>query len=108
MVTVTIKQVIGRAGTGKTTYAKRVAKYHVKRNKKVYCLSITHSAVENMRRKGFPADCKFSTIHSFFRVNFEGTVMGCYNDFDVLIIDEFSLVSAEILTNSLYHYTKYI
>ena len=99
MVTVTIKQVIGRAGTGKTTYAKRVAEYHVKRNKKVYCLSITHSAVENMRRKGFPSECKFSTIHSFFRVNFEGIVMGCYNDFDVLIIDEFSLVSAEILTN---------
>ena len=99
MVTVTIKQVIGRAGTGKTTYAKRVAEYHVKRNKKVYCLSITHNAVENMRRKGFPNECNFSTIHSFFRVNFEGHVMGCYKDFDVLIIDEFSLVSAEILVN---------
>jgi hypothetical protein len=99
MVTVTIKQVIGRAGTGKTTYAKRVAEYYIKRNKKVYCLSITHSAVENMRCKGFPANCHFSTIHSFFRVNFEGMVMGCYKDFDVLIIDEFSLVSADILVN---------
>ena len=99
MVFVTIKQVIGRAGTGKTTYAKRVAEYHIKRNKKVYCLSITHSAVENMRRKGFPSNCQFSTIHSFFRVNFEGSVIGCYKDFDVLIIDEFSLVSADILVN---------
>lgn len=99
MVTITIKQVIGSAGTGKTTYAKRVAEYHIKRNRKVYCLSVTHSAVENMRRKEFPANCQFSTIHSFFRVNLEGIVIGCYKDFDVLIIDEFSLISAEILVN---------
>ena len=99
MVIVTIKQVIGRAGTGKTTYAKRIAEYHIKRNKKVYCLSVTHNAVENMRRKGFPSNCHFSTIHSFFRVNFDGMVIGCYKDFNVLIIDEFSLVSADILVN---------
>ena len=97
MVKITIKQVIGRAGTGKTTYAKKVAEHHIKHGKDVYCLSFTHSAVENMRRRGFPSKCSFSTLHSFFRIDFSGEVMGCYLHFDVLIIDEFSLISSEIL-----------
>jgi hypothetical protein len=97
MVKITIKQVIGRAGTGKTTYAKKVAEYHLKRNKMIYCLSLTHSAVENMRRRGFSSKCNFSTLHSFFRIDFSGEVMGCYLPFDVLIIDEFSLISSDLL-----------
>lgn len=97
MVKITIKQVIGRAGTGKTTYAKKVAEHHIKHNKIVYCLSFTHSAVENMRHRGFSSKCKFSTLHSFFRIDFSGEVMGCYLPFDVLIIDEFSLISSELL-----------
>ena len=97
MVTITIKQVIGRAGTGKTTYAKKVAEKYINENKDVYCLSLTHSSVENMRRRGFPEKCKFSTIHSFFRVDPEGVVGGCHKSFDILLIDEFSLISSEIL-----------
>ena len=97
MVTVTVKQIIGRAGTGKTTYAKRVAEHYIKRRKTVYCLSLTHNSVENMRKRGFPSECKFSTIHSFFRINYSGEVIGCYKSFDVIIIDEFSLISSELL-----------
>ena len=88
MVRIQIKQVIGKAGTGKTTYAKKIAAHHTKHNKTVYCLALTHNAVENMRRKGFPSKCVFSTIHSFFRIDFTGDVMGSYLPFDVLIIDE--------------------
>lgn len=102
MVKISIKQVIGRAGTGKTTYAKRVAEYHIKRRKTVYCLSFTHSAVENMRRRGFHPSCQFSTLHSFFRIDYnDDTVMGCYKPFDVLIIDEFSLIASSLMDNCL-------
>ena len=99
MVTITIKQIIGGAGTGKTTYAKKVARCHIKQRKDVHCLSLTHSSVENMRRRGFPEECNFSTIHSFFRIDPEGNVAGCYRSFDVLIIDEFSLISSSILVS---------
>ena len=102
MVKIAIKHVIGRAGTGKTTYAKRVAEYHIKRHKTVYCLSFTHSAVENMRRRGFHPSCHFSTLHSFFRIDYnDDTVMGCYKPFDVLIIDEFSLIASSLMDNCL-------
>lgn len=97
MVNVIVKQIIGRAGTGKTTYAKRVAAHHLKHNKTVYCLSLTHSAVQNMRDRGFPSGCIFSTLHSFFRIDFTGEVIGCYLPFNVLIIDEFSLISSNLL-----------
>ena len=97
MVKITIKHVIGKAGTGKTTYAKRVAEHHIKRNKKVYCLSFTHSAVENMKRRGFNGICEFSTLHSFFRIDYNGEVIGCFKYVDVIIIDEFSLIASALL-----------
>lgn len=97
MVKISIKHVIGKAGTGKTTYAKRVAEYHIKRNKRVYCLSFTHSAVENMKRRGFNDRCEFSTLHSFFRIDFNGEVIGCFKYVDVIIIDEFSLIASALL-----------
>ena len=97
MVRILIKQVIGRAGTGKTTYAMKVAKFHVKCGRSVYCLSLTHNAVENMRRRGFPSECIFMTMHAFFRIDYTGDVIGSYLQFDVLIIDEFSLISSDIM-----------
>lgn len=96
MVRIEIKQVIGKAGTGKTTYARRVAKTFVGQGKTVYCLSFTHNSVENMKNRDFPKECNFSTLHSFFRIGYTGDVLGCYKFFDVLIIDEFSLIDAEI------------
>lgn len=96
MVSVEIKQVIGKAGTGKTTYARRIAKRYAEQKKTIYCLSFTHNSVENMKNRDFPKECNFSTLHSFFRIGYTGDVLGCYKYFDVLIIDEFSLIDAEI------------
>lgn len=100
------KVIIGRAGTGKTEYAKRVAKKCIRENKTVYCLSFTHSAVNNMKSRNFPPECKFSTLHSFFRISPAGTILGCYRKVDVLIIDEFSLIDGEMLVKCVHSLKK--
>lgn len=93
-----IKIVLGKAGTGKTTYILKQIENETQ--KRIYFLAFTHMAVENMRNrmKNIKDNYHFKTLHSFFRVNpSTGVVLGNSKSFDILIIDEISLIDKKLL-----------
>lgn len=99
-----IEVILGKAGTGKTNYAVKLANYYNKIGKKIFCLSYTHAALENMRKRNFPDNVKFKTINSFFRIDMNKNVLGPSNKnfSDIIIIDEFSLIDSDLFDSALW------
>lgn len=92
-----INVVLGKAGTGKTTWILNKIQHE---NCQIYFLAFTHMAVENMRKriKLNKPNFHFKTLHSFFRINpNSGVVLGNTKTFDILIIDEISLIDKKLL-----------
>ena len=77
--------IYGAAGTGKTYLINHVSQYFDNR-KKLY-LSNTHPAVENLRRNVTTKNAEFSTVKSFISKYWKNT------DYDILIVDECSMIS---------------
>lgn len=80
-----VSLIYGAAGTGKTKLIEHISKYHNERSK-LY-LANTHSAVSNLRSRIKAQNTEFKTIKSFLYSNSQNTA------FDILIIDECSVVS---------------
>jgi hypothetical protein len=80
-----VSLVYGAAGTGKTKLIEHISKFHNERSK-LY-LANTHSAVSNLRSRITAQNTEFKTIRSFLSGSRERT------EFDILIIDECSVVS---------------
>ncbi len=80
-----VSLIYGAAGTGKTKLIEHISKYHNERSK-LY-LANTHSAVSNLKSRITAQNTEFNTIRSFLNGNNENT------EFDILIIDECSVVS---------------
>ena len=80
-----VSLIYGAAGTGKTKLIEHISKFHNERSK-LY-LANTHSAVSNLRSRITAQNTEFKTIRSFLNENGERT------EFDILIIDECSVVS---------------
>ena len=77
--------IYGAAGTGKTKLIEYISKYHNELSK-LY-LANTHSAVSNLRSRITARNTEFKTIKSFLSQHNANV------DFDILIIDECSIVS---------------
>ncbi|TWS94583.1 ATP-dependent RecD-like DNA helicase [Streptococcus sp. sy018] len=77
-----VSLIYGAAGTGKTYFLNHIAQLF-NSSKKLF-LAITHTAVENLRRRITAANCEFGTIASTMFVDTE-----C----DILFVDECSTVS---------------
>lgn len=99
----------GRAGTGKTTYVADIIK--TLKNKNIYVIAFTHSAVENIKNiinlSTSNQNIKCKTLHSFFRINPNGGMLGVNKDFDYIFIDEYSLISKELLNNCISNLENY-
>ncbi|HOX29919.1 MAG TPA: ATP-dependent RecD-like DNA helicase [Candidatus Paceibacterota bacterium] len=80
-----VSLIYGAAGTGKTKLIEHISKFHNERSK-LY-LANTHSAVSNLKSRITAQNTEFKTIRSFLNGNIEKTA------FDILIIDECSVVS---------------
>ena len=80
-----VSLIYGAAGTGKTKLIEHISKFHNERSK-LY-LANTHSAVSNLKSRITAQNTEFKTIRSFLNGNRERT------EFDILIIDECSIVS---------------
>ena len=80
-----VSLIYGAAGTGKTKLIEHISKFHNERSK-LY-LANTHSAVSNLKSRITAQNTEFKTIRSFLNGNREKT------EFDILIIDESSVVS---------------
>lgn len=80
-----VSLIYGSAGTGKSTLIRHIANFWSKQNK--IFLAITHSAVENMKRKVQAANSKFTTIAKFISPKNTTT------NYDIMFIDECSTVS---------------
>jgi hypothetical protein len=80
-----VSLIYGAAGTGKTKLIEHISKFHNERSK-LY-LANTHSAVSNLKSRIVAQNTEFKTIRSFLNGNQEKT------EFDMLIIDECSVVS---------------
>ncbi len=80
-----VSLIYGAAGTGKTKLIEHISKYHNERTK-LY-LANTHSAVSNLRSRIIAQNTEFKTIKSFLHENSDEV------EFDLLIIDECSVVS---------------
>lgn len=80
-----VSLIYGAAGTGKTRLIEHISKYH-NQGSKLY-LANTHSAVSNLRGRMKAQNTEFRTIKSFLYGNSQNTA------FDILIIDECSVVS---------------
>ena len=80
-----VSLIYGAAGTGKTRLIEHISKYHNERSK-LY-LANTHAAVSNLRSRISAQNTEFQTIRSFLSGN-NGSI-----EFDLLIIDECSVVS---------------
>lgn len=85
--------IYGAAGTGKTYIINHVSQFFDEQDK--LFLANTNPAVENLRRKVTAQNCEFMTIRKFLMSRYLKT------DYDILVIDECSMVSnsdmAEIL-----------
>ena len=80
-----VSLIYGAAGTGKTRLIEHISKYY-NQGSKLY-LANTHAAVSNLRSRIKAQNTEFNTIRSFLnRTNQNAT-------FDILIIDECSVVS---------------
>jgi len=98
----------GPAGTGKTTTTKFIVKDLLKQRKKIIMVSFTHSAVNVLREtvKIKDGNLKFSTLHSFLGLTFNGRdengkskfkLSRKYQEnFDVCIVDESSMIDTEL------------
>jgi len=80
-----VSLIYGAAGTGKTKLIEHISKYHNERSK-LY-LANTHSAVSNLRSRIIAQNTEFKTIKSFLHESNNNT------EFDILIIDECSVVN---------------
>ena len=80
-----VSLIYGAAGTGKTKLIEHISKFHNERSK-LY-LANTHSAVSNLKSRITAQNTEFKTIRSFLKGSRERT------EFDILIIDECSVVS---------------
>ena len=80
-----VSLIYGAAGTGKTKLIEHISKYH-NDGSKLY-LANTHSAINNLKSRIIAQNTEFKTINSFLRGR------NTDNKFDVLIIDECSVVS---------------
>lgn len=80
-----VSLIYGAAGTGKTKLIEHISKYHNERSK-LY-LTNTHSAISNLRSRIIAQNTEFKTIKSFLHESNDNT------EFDILIIDECSVVS---------------
>lgn len=80
-----VSLIYGAAGTGKTRLIEHISKFYNERSK-LY-LANTHSAVSNLKSRITAQNTEFKTIRSFLNGNKEKTA------FDILIIDECSVVS---------------
>lgn len=79
-----VSLIYGAAGTGKTYFLNHIAQlFHS--SKKLF-LAVTHTAVENLRRRITAGNCEFSTVAS---------AMFADTECDILFIDECSTVSNE-------------
>lgn len=77
--------IYGAAGTGKTYIINHVSQFFDEQDK--LFLANTNPAVENLRRKVSAQNCEFMTIRKFLMSSYLKT------DYDILIIDECSMVS---------------
>ena len=77
--------IYGAAGTGKTYIINHVSQFFDEQDK--IFLANTNPAVENLRRKVNAQNCKFMTIRKFLMSSYLKT------DYDILVIDECSMVS---------------
>lgn len=97
-----VKFILGEAGTAKTTYLIKIIEELNKQNKKIACLAFTHSAVNNIKNKTNIKTPTFKTIHSFLGIvpNANGGYIRnkrcCNFDYDVIIVDEFTLIPLDI------------
>ena len=80
-----VSLVYGAAGTGKTYLLNHISQFF-DNSKKLY-LANTNPAVDNLKRKMKAQNCTFSTIARFVKNSSVDT------DYDILIIDECSMVS---------------
>jgi predicted transcriptional regulator len=80
-----VSLIYGAAGTGKTKLIEHISKFHNARSK-LY-LANTHSAVSNLKSRITAQNTEFRTIKSFLHASNRNT------GFDILIIDESSVVS---------------
>lgn len=80
-----VSLIYGAAGTGKTRLIEHISKYH-NQGSKLY-LANTHAAVSNLRNRIKAQNTEFNTIRSFLNGHNQNTT------FDILIIDECSVVS---------------
>lgn len=77
--------IYGAAGTGKTYIINLVSQFFDEQDK--LFLANTNPAVENLRRKVSTQNCEFMTIRKFLMSSYLKT------DYDILVIDECSMVS---------------
>ncbi len=98
-----IKFILGKAGTGKTYSTIQSLK---KLDKNILCLAYTHSAVNNMRDKlminetNFNSKFTFMTVHKYLKLPITKIVyhkLKDYLEFDIIIIDEFTLIPLDII-----------
>lgn len=80
-----VSLIYGAAGTGKTKLIEHISKYH-NQGSKLY-LTNTHAAKSNLQGRVKAQNTEFRTIRSFLSEHNENT------KFDILIIDECSVVS---------------
>lgn len=77
--------IYGAAGTGKTYIINHISQFFDEQDK--LFLASTNPAVENLRRKVSAQNCEFKTIRKFLMSSHLKT------DYDILVIDECSMVS---------------
>lgn len=77
--------IYGAAGTGKTYIINHISQFFDEQDK--LFLASTNPAVENLRRKVNAQNCEFKTIRKFLMSSHLKT------DYDILVIDECSMVS---------------
>lgn len=89
----------GFAGTGKTTtIAKLISTLDIS---DYVGLAYTHSAVNNLFRKVYEFNknanqSSFKTLHSFFRIDSNGNLIGSIGSYRYVFIDEYSMVDYEL------------
>jgi energy-coupling factor transporter ATP-binding protein EcfA2 len=89
--------VYGSAGTGKSTLINHIAHFFADKSK--LFLAQTNPAVDNLKRRVTASNCTFSTIAKFLKSQSVKT------DYDLLFIDECSMVSNRDMRDIIYKVT---